>query len=141
MRKRYSIVIGQRRGVILLPDENKYVVLNPMERTLYRLFLSHPEGIIADSLPAYWQELSTIYEQESCFDDKPLRDTALESLCSESKKVFYSTISRIKKKVVSALGARKAAPFIIQRGKDGRYRTRAYPLPLEKNAETYRQLF
>ena len=99
-----------------------YVVLNPMERTLYRLFLSHPEGIIADSLPAYWQELSTIYEQESCFDDKPLRDTALESLCSESKKVFYSTISRIKKKVVSALGARKAAPFIIQRGKDGRYR-------------------
>lgn len=125
MRKRYSIVIGQRRGIILLPDENMYVVLNPMERTLYRLFLSHPEGIIVDSLPAYWQELCAIYEQESCFDDKPLRDNAMESLCSESKKVFYCNVSRIKKKFVSALGTRKAAPFIIRRGKDCRYRTRA----------------
>lgn len=41
MRRRHSILIGlRRRGIILLLDENSYVVLNPMERTLYRLFLS-----------------------------------------------------------------------------------------------------
>ncbi|MBQ9462219.1 MAG: hypothetical protein IJU68_01000 [Bacteroidales bacterium] len=125
MRKRHSIIIGQRRGIILLPDENRYVLLNPIERTLYRLFLSHPDGIPSDDLLAYWQELCRIYEQESCFDDKLLRDGALESLCSESKNVFYSTVSRVKKKFVTALGARKAAPYIIRRSADGNYRTSA----------------
>ena len=125
MRKRDSIVFGQQRGIILLPDENMHVALNPMERTLYRLFLAHPEGIASDSLLAHWQELCGIYEQESCFDDQPLRDNALESLCSESKTVFYSTISRIKRKFLDALGARKATPYIIKRDADGHYRTRA----------------
>ena len=96
-----------------------------MERTLYRLFLSHPEGIPSNDLLAYWQELCRIYEQESCFDDKPLREDALESLCSESKKVFYANISRIKKKFVSALGARKAQPYFIARDGSGLYRTKA----------------
>ena len=77
MRKQHSIVIGQRRGIILLPDERMYVVLNPMERTLYRLFLSHPEGIPADCLLVHWKELCHIYEQESCFDEKQLREDAL----------------------------------------------------------------
>ena len=125
MRKRHSIIIGQRRGIILLPDENRYVVLNPMERTLFRLFLSHPEGIPSDNLLAYWLELCRLYEQESCFDDPSQRECALESLCSESKKVFYANISRIKKKFVTALGARKAAPYIIKRDKSGLYKTRA----------------
>ena len=125
MSKRHSIVIGQRRGIILLPEENIYIKLNPMERTLYRLFISHPEGITSDSILAYWQELCGIYAQESCFDDQPLRDNAMESLCSESKTVFYSTVSRIKKKFVTALGVRKAAPYIIKRNADGLYRIRA----------------
>ena len=125
MRGRHSIIIGQRRGFILLPEENRHVVLNPMERTLYRLFLAHPEGLPADGLILHWQELCDIYESESHFDDKPLRDNALESLCAESKRVFYADISRIKKKFVTALGTRKAAPYIIKRDKSGLYRTRA----------------
>lgn len=125
MRKRHSIVIGQRRGIILLPNEKAYVVLNPMERTLFRLFLSHTEGIAADHLLTYWQELCQIYEQESCFDDGFLREDALESLCAESKRVFYANISRIKRKFVSALGTRKAKPYFIARDKSGLYRTRA----------------
>ena len=125
MRMRHSIVIGQQRGIIFLPDENMHVALNPMERTLYRLFLAHPEGITSDSLLAHWQELCDIYEKESCFDDRPLRDNALESLCSESKTVFYSTVSRIKRKFVDTLGARKASPYIIKRSADGHYGTRA----------------
>lgn len=125
MSKPHSIIIGQRRGIILLPDENRYVALNPMERTLYRLFLAHPDGIPSDGLLAYWQELCHIYEQESCFDDKPLRDNALESLCSESKKVFYANISRIKRKFVTVLGSSKAKNYIIAKDKSGVYKTKA----------------
>lgn len=121
----HRIVPGKRRGAFLLPDASAEIHLNPMESTLYRLFLAHPEGIPADGLLLHWQELCTLYEQESCFDDPPLRADALESLCAESKRAFYTNISRIKKKFVAALGARKAVPYIIRRGMDGLYRTLA----------------
>lgn len=50
----------------------------------------------------------------------------MASLCDESHTVFYSTVSRIKKKFITAFGGvRKARPYIIARGKDGLYRTRA----------------
>lgn len=125
MRKQHIVVFGKRRGTTLLPQEGTRIVLNPIERTLFRLFVAHPEGITADDLLAHWKELCSIYEKESCFDDKSLRDSALESLCAESKTVFYSTVSRIKRKFVSALGRRKANPYIIQRNKNGLYKTRA----------------
>lgn len=125
MKRQHGIVIGHRRGLILLPEENRFVILNPMERTIYRLFLSHPEGIAADCILAHWKELRGIYQQESCFDDPTLRADALESLCAESKRVFYANISRIKKKFVLALGARKASYYIIARNPSGLYRTHA----------------
>ena len=50
-----------RNGTMELPDEGMQVTLNPMERTLYRLFLAHQEGISADDLLLHWQELRDIY--------------------------------------------------------------------------------
>lgn len=114
-----------RRGRFRLPSEEAELCLNPAESTLYRLFLAHPEGLLADDLVLHWQELCDIYAHESCFDDPELREDALVSLCSESKRVFYSNISRIKRKFVNALGARKAAGYYIRRYPDGLYRTLA----------------
>lgn len=117
----------KRRGIFLLPDEGGSVSvrLNPIERTLLRLFIAHPEGIAADGLPQYWDELCKLYARESLYDEPVLREEALESLCAESKTVFYSNVCRIKQKFVAALGTRKAARYIIRRCADGRYRTRA----------------
>jgi hypothetical protein len=130
-RKIQLVVSGKRRGVFLLPAEDAEIYLNPTERTLYRLFLAHPEGIAAENLLQYWQELQQIYAQESRYDDSTLRDNAMESLCAESKTVFYSNISRLKKIFVTALGARAASGYIIKRWRDGLYRTRAtLSLPL-----------
>ena len=126
----HQVLPGSRRGTFLLPDAAIEIALNPMERTLFRLFLAHPEGIPADGLRLHWKELCELYEQESCFDDKPLRDNALKSLCAESKRVFYANISRIKKKFAAALGARKAAPYIIKRCTDGRYRISGHITPI-----------
>ena len=113
-----------RKGVVALPDEGAQVSLNPMERTLYRLFLAHPEGIAADAIVLHWQELCDIYAKESCFDDPELREAKLESLCGESKKVFYSTVSRIKKKMVAAVGPWRAGAYIIN-NEGGVYKVRA----------------
>ena len=125
-RHKRPIVPGSSRDRFLLPSESGAVLsLNPAERTLYRLFLAHPEGLLADDLVLHWQELRDIYSHESCFDDPELRENALVSLCSESKRVFYSNISRIKKKFIALLGARKAAGYYIKRNKAGLYCTKA----------------
>ena len=108
------VVMSWRKGEVQLLDEHVTVTLNPMERTLYRLFLAHPEGISADDLVLHWQELCDIYAKESCFDDPDLREAKLESLCGESKRVFYSTVSRIKGKLVKALGPWRAQAYIIK---------------------------
>ena len=120
-----SVIPVGRRGRFSLPELGTELCLNPAESTVYRLFLAHPEGLLADDLVLHWQELSDIYAHESRFDDPELREVALASLCSESKRVFYSNISRIKRKFIDAVGARKAAGYYIKRCPDGHYRTRA----------------
>lgn len=110
---------------VLLPEERTEISLNPMERTLYRLFLSHPEGISADDLLLHWREMETIYAQESCFVDEALREEKLKSLCGESKRVFYATVSRIKRRFQKALGASRASAYYIARDVRGVYKTKA----------------
>lgn len=118
------VAMSWRKGTVELPDERAQVTLNPMERTLYRLFLAHPEGISADDLVLHWKELCDIYSKESCFDDPDIRAAKLESLCGESKKVFYSTVSRIKKKFIDKLGLWRAGAYIIK-NEGGVYKTNA----------------
>ena len=115
------VVMHWRQKTVSLPEEGTQVSLNPMERTLYRLFLAHPEGIPADDLVLHWQELSDIYARESCFDDPEIRASKLESLCGESKRVFYSTVSRIKKKFTEKLDPWRAGAYIIK-NENGIYR-------------------
>ena len=110
---------------VLLPDEGAEISLNPMERTLYRLFLRHPEGMLADDLLLHWRELETLYAHESCYVDEGLREKKLESLCGESKRVFYATVSRIKKRFTRVLGATRARSYYIARGENGMYKTKA----------------
>ena len=116
-----NVVMKWRQKRVLLTDEGAQVMLNPMERTLYRLFLVYPEGISADDLVLHWKELQDIYARESCFDDPDIRVAKLESLCGESKKVFYSTVSRIKKKFVEQLGPWRSQIYIIK-NENGIYR-------------------
>ena len=118
------VVMNWRKKQVSLPDDQAQVSLNPMERTLYRLFLAHPEGISADDLLLHWKELCDIYAKESCFDDPDIRETKLESLCGESKRVFYSTVSRIKGKIVAALDPWRAGAYIIK-NEGGVYKVRA----------------
>ena len=103
-------------------EDSPGVCLNPMERTLYRLFQAHREGLRADDLVLHWQELCEIYARETRYDDPALREEKLESLCAESKTVFYSNVSRIKRKFTDAMGPVPAKPYIIRRDADGFYR-------------------
>ena len=109
-------------GHIFFQDYRVNVYLNPVERTLYYLFLNHPEGIASDDLVVHWKELCRIYSRESTFADSDFREDKIESLCSESKTVFYATVSRINRKFREAVGNLNAEPFIIKKEKGGKYK-------------------
>lgn len=121
------VVMSPGQGRISLPDDDSQVCLNPIERTLYRLFLAHPDGISASNLLLHWKELCAIYAEESWFDDSSVREEKLESLCAETKAVFYSTVSRIKHKFVEAVGPWRAEAYIIK-NEGGVYKVNAHYL-------------
>ena len=116
-----------RRGYFLLPEEgNVEVLLTPAECALFRLFLAHPEGITTENIARYKKELQSIYAKESIFDEPARQDAVVESMCAESKKAFYTLVSRIKRKFVNKIGAKRADRYVIKRTKDGVYRTKPY---------------
>ena len=125
MQNKNLIIPGPHPGEFHLPDSDRQVYLNPIERTIYLFFLNHPKGVQSDALHLHWQELYKLYSRESVFDNKELILNTIQSLCSESKSLFYTSVSRIKKKFITLLGAKKASPYIIKRDNSGYYKTRA----------------
>ena len=102
-------------------DASIRVRLNPIERTLYALFVSHPEGIDTKDLWSHYDELLSIYRSQSVEDPSRLED-AVDALCEDSKAAFHTNISRIKRKIVDAIGPDDAKDYIIYRHGDGLYR-------------------
>ena len=114
------------KGMLVLPDAgDARIRLTPLERTLYILFLRYPEGINADELWRYWDELCEIYGSQTVYDDIDLIEDAVEGICDEEKVTWYTNVSRIKRKVSDRIGKRAAEQYIIRRGKDGLYRIEA----------------
>ena len=114
------------QGMLVLPDAGDVKIkLTPMERTLYILFLRYPEGINADELWRYWNELCDIYGSQMVYDDKGLIEDAVEGICDEEKVTWYTNVSRIKRKITDKLGKRTAEQYIIRRGNGGLYRIEA----------------
>lgn len=89
------------------------------------VYIIHPEGIASCNLLKHWKKLRDIYSVQSRFDDAHMQADALESLCFESKRTFYTNISRIKRKFVAVLGRSNASKYIIKRYKNGLYKTKA----------------
>ena len=96
--------------------------LNPVEKTLYILFLNHPEGIHPDAVVGYHKDLLKLYSKSSRFGEWDVAENVIDSLCAEDKNVLYSNISRLKSKFIHLMGARLAEHYIIKKAKDGLYK-------------------
>ena len=96
-------MIISRGYKIYLGEERKEVHLEPIVKSLYLLFLQHPEGIIFKDLPDYRQELASIYNKVRPWG---LTDRAMQSIedvtnpmlnsinekCAKIKKVFEAML-------------------------------------------------
>lgn len=96
-------LIISRNYRIFLGKERKEVHMEPLVKSLYLLFLQHPEGIIFKDLPDYRQELASIYNKVRPWG---LTDRAMQSIedvtnpmlnsinekCTKIKKVFETML-------------------------------------------------
>ena len=112
-------------GTLDLLDYGKKIRLNPLERTLYAFLMKHEDGVRADDLWMYYDELVGIYGKMTRFDDPDAIADAVDTLLDDSRVTLYSNLSRIKRKITEAAGARAARMYAILRGKDNVYRVSA----------------
>lgn len=134
------VVTGDGKGVTLaaggimnLLDYGVKVKLNPMEKTLYALFLKHEEGIHVDDFWKYYDELVDIYRTMTRFEKDDAITDAVDNVLDDSRVTLYANLSRIKKKITEAAGRAAADKYAILRGKDNVYRV-AVPRNLVKGS-------
>ena len=86
-------------GVVTLLDYGVTVKFNPMEKTLYTLFLNNADGIHVDDFWKYYDELVEIYRKMTRFEDEDAILDAVDNVLDDSRVTLYANLSRIKKKI------------------------------------------
>ena len=119
-------LIVSRNYRLFLGDERKEVQLEPLVKSLYLLFLRHPEGITFKDLPDYRKELADIYNKVRPWG---LTDRALRSIEDVTNPMLNSInekCARIKKVFVAMLDSSIADQYYI---KGSRGETKKIALP------------
>ena len=112
-------LIISRSYRIFLGDERKEVHLEPLVKSVYLLFLKHPEGINFKGLPDYREELTRIYDKVRPWG---LSDRAFQSIEDVTNPLLNSInekCTRIRKTFGALLDRRVAGQYYIKgvRGK------------------------
>ena len=111
-------LIISRNYRIFLGDERKEVHLEPLVKSVYLLFLKHPEGINFKGLPDYREELTRIYDKVRPWG---LSDRAIQSIEDVTNPLLNSInekCTRIRKVFTSILDSSIAEQYYIK-GKRG----------------------
>ena len=95
---------GHMQKIFLTDFGDLEVRLTPLERTLYLLFLNHPEGIQLNSLYDHEEEVSTIYSQISNRGNLAEIQQSIDHLVDPTENSASEKISKIKKKFENAVG-------------------------------------
>ena len=107
-------LIISRNYRILIGDECKDVHMEPLVKSVYLLFLKHPEGINFKDLPDYRQELADIYNKVRPLG---LTDRAFQSIEDVTNPMLNSInekCARIRRAFVSVLDKSIADHYIIK---------------------------
>ncbi len=118
-----------RKYKLLLGDEQKEVRMEPLVKSVYILFLRHPEGIIFKDLPNYRDELTNIYNKVRPMG---LTDRALHSIEDVTNPLLNSInekCARIRKVFVTMLDSSIAEQYYIK-GTRGQAKRIALPRDL-----------
>lgn len=112
--KTISHVVITRDYRIMLSDYNNMeIVMTPIVKAVYFLFLRHPEGIVFKHLGDYRNELQHLYE---CIKGEPATEKMLQSIedaTNPYKNSINEKVARIREAFVSRFDERLATNYII----------------------------
>lgn len=123
-----QLLIGKDNR-IYLGEEHREVHLEPLVKSVYLLFLNHPEGIIFKDLPDYREELTNIYGKVRPWG---LTDRSLQSIEDVTNPLLNSInekCTRIRKVFASMLDSSIAEHYYI---KGSRGSAKKISLPRDK---------
>ena len=111
---------------IFLPDyDNREIVMTPLPKAVFLLFLKHPEGIIFKHLPDYKDELKQIYNKlKPTESEATLR--SIENVCDPFNNSINENCARIREAFVSQFSEHLAKNYFIT-GKRGEPKKIALP--------------
>lgn len=98
---------------IILVDYDIEIKLNPLHKSLYFLFLKHPEGMLLSEIGGHKEELMEWYLKLSNRKISDNFDNSIEILCNPFENSVYEKISRIKREFVKQLDDRIAKEYYI----------------------------
>lgn len=98
---------------IRLPFFNKEVVLNHLTKSIYFLFLKHPEGISLKDLGKHKKELISIYTSVSNQLDYDKMVKSIDDVINLETKSIYTHLSRIKSAYYKIMDASHSKYYIV----------------------------
>lgn len=97
----------------LLPSYRREVVLEPVHKALYMLFLNHPEGIEFKQLPNYREELLLLYERTATRLSRESIVSTVDRLCNPLDNAINEKCSRIKAAFLPLMNPYQLQYYII----------------------------
>ena len=106
---------GYSRKMILTDLDNLEIKFTPLEKTVYHLFLNHPEGIRANCIKDLERELRDLYRIFFNGNNLAKFENSISNLCDYLNPSMQEKVSSIKRKIVDAVGSSLASYYIIEK--------------------------
>ena len=111
--KSISRIQIDKQNKILLPYFKKEVELSHLTKSVYFLFLKHPEGIPLKELGNYRKELLAIYTSVSNQLDYDKMSRSIDDVINLETKAIYTHLSRIKSAFYKIMDASHANHYVV----------------------------
>ena len=106
------LCVDDEFNIYLPVNGNVVVVMEPLPKALYLLFLRHPEGILLKNISSYREELELIYRKVSGRRNPTMIHRLLDEVTNPANNMLHKNLSIIRSVFLKSLPVEVAQLFI-----------------------------
>lgn len=126
------IVIDEKYNIILPLYPQISIKLEPLPKSIYLLFLHHPEGIVLKNISEYEEELKELYTAISGRQNITVINRLIGKACNPTENILHKSLSIIRKTFCNKMRIDIAQTYIPTSG-----RSTAHKVPIMRNMVHY----
>lgn len=107
------LIITKDYRIILEDYDQLEIKLNPLHKSIYLLFLNHPEGIYFSNMGNYKEELMDWYYKLSNRKISDKFEKSISDICNPAENSLYEKLSRIKKEFITQMDDKVAKMYYV----------------------------